>query len=65
MENCHRGKVDNVNKKASEGKKFTYKTKVTGKTEARPAQPRNEWDFNQSAQTLVPTLNLEDTIRLK
>ena len=45
--NHYRDEVDNVNNNASDSKSFKYKTKITDKTEARPAQPGNEEDADQ------------------
>ena len=51
----YRDKVnDNINNNASNGKSFTYKTKIVGKTSERPAP-----------QPIVPILNVEVTILLK
>ena len=39
--------MDNVNDDdASDGKSFKYKTKITAKKEARPAQWRNDGDVD-------------------
>ena len=43
----YRDEVDNVNDDdASDGKSFKYKTKITAKKEARPAQWRNDGDVD-------------------
>ena len=63
--NYYRDEVDNVNNNTSDGKLFTYKTKITRKTEVRTAQPGNEGDGDRPAQPPLPTLNVAFTIQLK
>ena len=55
----YRDEIDNINDNASDGKLFKYKTKIVGKTQARPG---NEGDANQPA---VPKSNVEVTVPLK
>ena len=38
--NYYRDKIDDVDNNASDGKSFRYKTKIIGKTEARPPRPQ-------------------------
>ena len=45
--NYYRDEVDNVNNNAPDGKSLKCMTKITVKTEAKPAQPGNEGDTNQ------------------
>ena len=59
LRNYYRGKIDNINDNALDGKSFKYKTKIVGKTQARPG---SEGDTNRQA---VPTLNVEVTIPFK
>ena len=61
--NYHRDEVDEVNDNAADGTSF--KTKITGKTEAGSAQLENEGDADRPTWTPVPTLNVEVTIPLK
>ena len=63
--NYYRDEVDNVNNNTSDGKLFTYKTKITRKTKVRTAQPGNEGDGDRPAQPPLPTLNVAFTIQLK
>ena len=65
LQNYYRNEVDNVNDNASDGKSFKYKTKMTTKTEERPACAGNEGDANRPSQPPVPTLNVEVTIPLR
>ena len=57
--NYLRDRIDNINDNASDGKPFKYKTKIVGKT---PARPGNEGDANRPA---VLTLSAEAIIPLK
>ena len=50
---------------ASESKSFKYETKITGKTEARPAQNENDRDADIPIQDPLPNLSVEVTIPLK
>ena len=63
--NHYRNEVNNVNYNASDGASFKYKAKITGKIEARPAQPGNVEDADRPSRPRVPTLNVEVTILLK
>ena len=63
--NYYREKIDDTDDNASDGKSFTYKTKIIGKTLERPARPRNEGDADRAPKPDVPTLNVEVTIRHK
>ena len=56
--NYYKGKIDNINDNASDGKSFKHRTKMLGKTEA---QPGNERDADRSAKA---TPNVEFTIPL-
>ena len=62
--NYYRDEVDDVNNTASNGKSFTYKAKITEKTQERPAQPGNGGDADQPARPPVPTLNVEINVPL-
>ena len=54
LRNDCRHKVDNVNDNASDSKSFKYKPKITGKTEARPAQ-RWKWQRRRRTTTRSST----------
>ena len=45
--NYSRDEIDNINHVGSNGKLFTYETKIIGKAEARSAQGGNEGDKDQ------------------
>ena len=63
--NYYRDEVNNVKDNASHGKSFKYNTKITGKTEARPAQGKHDGELDQRPQDPKPTSNIEVTILLK
>ena len=56
--NYYRHEEDNVKGNASDNKLFKYKTKITGKTEARPTQGQNDRDGEWPTQDAVPNLNV-------
>ena len=39
LTNCYRDRVDDINDNGLDGRTFKYMTKITRKTEARPAHP--------------------------
>ena len=63
--NCYENEVDNVKANASDGKSCNYKTKITGKTGARPSQDEKDGVTDQPQRVPLPTLNIEVTIALK
>ena len=64
--NYYRDKIGGVDDDASNGKSFTYKTKIIEKTEVRPPRPPvpQEGGYQQPRPS-VPPLNTEVTIPLK
>ena len=60
-----RGKIDDVDDNASDGKSFNYKTKIVGNAPERPEQPDPDQNGNQPPQPPVPALSFENTIQLK
>ena len=65
--NYNRDKIYSVDDNASEGKsfKFKYKAKIVRRTYAWPPQFGKPWNTDQSAQSPVPTVNVEVTLPLK
>ena len=68
LQNSYREGINDVDNNPSDGKSFKYKTKIIGKTEARPARPawpHPDQDGNQPpqpGQPPIPSLNTEVTI---
>ena len=73
LSNYYRGKTDDVDDNASDGKSFRYKSNIIGKIEARPNQPaQTEGSADQHGnlpprldQPPIPPLNTEVVVRLK
>ena len=69
--NYYRGEIHDADDNTSNGKSFKYKTKIVGKTEARPdrpPQPGPDDDGNprpRPNQPPIPPLNTEAVVLLK
>ena len=69
--NYYRDEIDDADANASNGKPFRYKTKIIGKTEARPQRPPQPGpDDNGNPQPRldqprIPPLNTDDVVPLK
>ena len=58
LTNCYRDRVDDINDNGLDGRTFKYMTKITRKTEARPAHPVNEGNVDQPSKPPVQKLNI-------
>ena len=56
-----KNEIDDVDDNTSEGKSFKYKTKIIGRTEARPSHPGSYGGANWPRQPPIPPLNTEVT----
>ena len=65
LRNCYKDKINYFDKNASDSKSFKYKTKIIGKTEARPArppQPDQDQNGNQPQPEQPPILSLNTEV---
>ena len=63
--NYYREEIDDADDKASDGKSFKYKTKLIGKTEARPQRPTQDGPDPQPNQPPILPLNTKAVVPLK
>ena len=57
LQNYYRHEINDVGYHASNSKSFKYKTKITGKTEARPAQGGNDASNDPTLRDPGPLFN--------